>query len=79
MSGLSLRAAHATAGSNTTLVIEGDVPLTTAATILSEFQMTNSLGSVSFLHPPSVYGFQPVGAYGMYVLGIDNIAMATCM
>ena len=61
VSGLSLRAAYIAAGT-TTLVIEGDVPLMTDTTILSEFQMAGSPpGPVSFLQPPSVYGFQPVG------------------
>lgn len=63
VSGLSLRAAYATAGPTTTLVIEGDVPLTTDAAILAEFETAGSPpGPVSFLQPPNVYGFQPVGA-----------------
>ena len=63
VTGLSLRAAYATAGPTTTLVIEGDVPLMTDAAILSGFEITGSPpGPVSFLQPPSVYGFQPVGA-----------------
>lgn len=63
VSGLSLRANYTTTGTTvTTLVIEGDVPLMTDATILSEFHMPGSPpGPVSFLQPPSVYGFQPVG------------------
>lgn len=63
VSGLSLRAARTTADATITLVIQGDVPLMANATILSEFQMLGSPpGPVSFLQPPSVYGFQPIGA-----------------